>query len=42
VKGFVLGLVAPLVMVFAAIIAIPDIIQVLRLRNMSRGTASHG
>jgi hypothetical protein len=41
VKGFFLGLVAPVVMVFGAFLAIPDMVRILRMRAMSRGTVPH-
>ena len=41
VKGFFLGLVAPIVMVFGFVLAIPDVFRIWRIRSMSRGTAPH-
>ncbi len=41
VKGFFLGLVAPIVMVFGFFLAIPDMFRYLRLRRMSKGTLPH-
>jgi hypothetical protein len=38
VKGFFLGLVAPIVMVFGFFLAIPDMFRYMRLRSMSKGT----